>query len=320
MAGSRSPWRALRPVFLAGAATLTWLTFSASAASADTLQDATSLLGGVTGSVSSVAEELPLSVASLADAAPAASEPAPDTSPGLLQPVAGEVSGLADQVISAVPVVGDVIPSGTVSVIALPVAESVDAATAVAVEAVVPSVTEALPALEPVLQPVADLAADTSVLPLPEISLAVPVNEVPAGAASDAVAVPATLDGPATPTESALSGAARSGTPEVAESHAAPAGQVLVTTAYMPLQTAVVQPDSAEKQPGTADPSPAPSQAPPPPGSGTGSSVTSAAGSGTAAWLSTFNLTLPPNGIVLAGEFSEHTPAPVSFDPGSSPD
>jgi len=319
MAGSRSPWRALRPVFLAGAATLTWLTFSASAASADTLQDATSLLGGVTGSVSSVAEELPLSAASLAGAAPAVSAPVPDTSSGLLQPVAGEVSGLADQVISAVPVVGAVIPSGTVSAIAVPVAESVDSATAVAVEAVVPSVTEALPVLEPVLQPVADLAADTSVLPLPELPLAVPDDAVPAGAVPD-VAVPATLNVSATPTEAVLSEAARTGTLEVAESNAAPAGQVLVTTAYVPLQTAVVLPNSAEEQPGTADPSPAPSQAPPPPGSGTGSSATSAAGSGTAAWLSPFNLTLPPTGIVLAGEFSEHAPAPVSFDPGSSPD
>jgi hypothetical protein len=308
-------------VFLAGAATLTWLTFSASAASADTLQDATSLLGGVTGSVSSVTEELPLPVAGLAaDAAPAVSAPVPNTSPDLLQPVAGEVSGLADQVISSVPVVGDVIPSGTISVIAVPVAESVDVATAAAVEAVAPSVTEVLPVLEPVLQPVADLAADTSVLPLPELPLAVPDNDVPAGAVPDAVAVPATLNVSATPTEAALSGAARTGALEVAESNAAPAGQVLVTAAYVPLQTAVVLPDSAEEQPGTADPSPAPSQAPPPPGSGTGSSVTSAAGSGTAAWLSPFNLTLPATGIVLAGEFSEHAPAPVSFDPGSSPD
>ena len=319
MARSRSPWRALRPVFLAGAATLTWLTFSASAASADTLQDATSLLGGVTGSVSSVAEELPLSVASLADAAPAVSAPVPNTSPGLLQPVAGEVSGLADQVISSVPVVGDVIPSGTISVIAVPVAESVDVATAAAVEVVAPSVTEVLPVLEPVLQPVADLAADTSVLPLPELSLAVPVNDVPAGAVPDA-AVPATLIVSATPTEAVLSETARTGTLEVAESKAVGVGQVLVTTAYVPLQTAVVLPDSAEEQPGTADPSPAPSQAPPPSGSGTGISVTSAAGSGTAAWLSPFNLALPPTGIVLAGEFSEHAPAPVSFDPGSSPD
>jgi hypothetical protein len=320
MAGSRSPWRALRPVFLAGAATLTWLTFSASAASAETLQDATSLLGGVTGSVSSVAEELPLSVASLADAAPAVSAPVPDTSSGLLQPVAGEVSGVADQVVSSAPVVGAVIPSGTVSVIAVPVAESVDVATAAAVGAVVPSVTEVLPVLEPVLRPVADVAADISVFPLPEVSLAVPVNDVPGGAVPDAAAVPATVNVSATPTEAVLSGAARTGTLAVEESNAAPAGQVLVTTAYVPLQTAVVLPDSAEEQPGTADPSPAPSQAPPPPGSGTGSSVTSAAGSGTAAWLSPFNLTLPPTGIVLAGEFSEHAPAPVSIDPGSSPD
>ncbi|OAE01141.1 hypothetical protein [Arthrobacter sp. OY3WO11] len=318
MAGNRSPWRALRPAFLAGAATLTWLTFSASAASADTLQDATSLLGGATSPLSSVAEELPLSAASLVDPAPATSAPAPDSSTGLLQPLAGEVSGLAEQIVSSVPVVNNVIPAGTVSVIAVPIAESVDVATAEAVEAVVAPVTEVLPVLEPVLQPVEDLISATPALP--ELPLAGPGVDVPSAAVPDAVnaLTPTSVAVATVPAETAK--IAATGIFEGPGTDTPSAGPVDVATAYVTLQTAVFQPGVTEEQPGTADPSPAPAQAPPAPGSGTGSSTTSAASSGAAAWLNPFDLNLPTTGVVLVGEFSEHAPAPVSFDPGSSPD
>lgn len=319
MAVSRLPWRAFRPVFLAGAAALTWLTFSASTASADTLQDATSLLGGVTTSVSSVAEELPLSTASLADPALATSSlPAPDSSEGLLQPLAGEVSGIADQIVSSVPVVSNVIPAGTVSVIAVPIAESVDVAVAEAVEAVAPPVTEVLPVLEPVLQPVEELVSARPVLP--ELPVTVPAVEVPSEA------VPGAVDALA-PTNVAMATApavsaelAATGSFEVTGTGTSAAGPVDVATTHAALQTAVLVLDAAEELPVAADPSPAPAQAPPAPGSGTGSSTTSAPSSGAAAWLSPLDLNLPTTGVVLAGEFSEHAPAPVSFDPGSSPD
>ncbi|GAA3404880.1 hypothetical protein [Pseudarthrobacter polychromogenes] len=305
-------------MFLAGAATLTWLTFSASAASADTLQDATSLLGGVTGSVSSVAEELPLSVASLADPAPAASAPAPDSSTGLLQPLAGEVSGLADQIVSSVPFVNNVIPAGTVSVIAVPVAESVDVAVAEAVEAVIQPVTEILPVLEPALQPVEDLVSAGP--GLPELPVAVPDDMAPSAAVPGPIqALAPTSVAVATP-PAASAEPASTGIFEVPGTGTPAAGPVDVATTYVALQTAVLVPNVSEGQPGAADPSTAPAQAPPAPGSATGSSTTSAASSGAAAWLSPFDLNLPTTGVVLAGEFSEHAPAPVSFDPGSSPD
>ncbi|MFM9272660.1 hypothetical protein [Pseudarthrobacter sp. NKDBFgelt] len=318
MAGSRSPWRALRPVFLAGAATLTWLTFSASAASADTLQDATSLLGGVTGSVSSVAEELPLSVASLADPAPAASAPAPDSSTGLLQPLAGEVSGLADQIVSSVPFVNNVIPAGTVSVVAVPVAESVDMAVTEAVEAVIQPVTEILPVLEPALQPVEDLVSAGPGLPEPPV--AVPDDMAPSAAVPGAIQALAPTSVAVATAPAASAEPASTGIFEVPGTGTPAAGPVDVATTYVALQTAVLVPNVSEGQPGAADPSTAPAQAPPAPGSATGSSTTSAASSGAAAWLSPFDLNLPTTGGVLAGEFSEHAPAPVSFDPGSSPD
>jgi hypothetical protein len=47
MAGARSPWHALRPVFLAGAATFAWLTFSSSPASADLLPEPTPVVNEI---------------------------------------------------------------------------------------------------------------------------------------------------------------------------------------------------------------------------------------------------------------------------------
>ena len=306
MAGNRSPWRALRPVLLAGAATLTWLTFSTSTASADTLPDATSLLGGVTNSVSSVTEKLPAPAAT----APAAA-PAPVSSPGLLAPLVGEVSGLADQTVSSVPVVNHVVPAGTVSVISIPIAQAADTATA---EAVIPPVAEALPVLEPVLQPVADLVTGSAPVELPDLPLVGGDQESPAGAAT----VPAGADAApreTIPTPDTLA----SPFVEAAPASGAAPGGVALTKASAASWASSAGPDTTQEQP-TADPSPAPAQAPAVPASGTGSSAASAGSSSAAAWLSAFNFDPATPGAVRAGDSSEHAPAPVSFDPGSRPD
>lgn len=171
MAKARSSWRALRPVLLAGAATLSWLTFSSPAASADALSDTTSLLGGVTGSVSSMPDKL----AGPAPAAPA-TPPAAAPSTGLLQPVVGQLSGLADNIVSAVPVVNQVVPAGTVTAVSAPIAGVADGATAAVVDVVVPPIVDALPVLEPVLQPVFDL--ETGAAPLPVAVPDLPVVSV----------------------------------------------------------------------------------------------------------------------------------------------
>ena len=167
MAGAHSPWRALRPVLLAGAATLTWLTLSSSAASADTLPDATSLLGGTTASVAAVTD--------VVRAVPAAAAPAPapaDVPAGLLQPVAGSLAGPVDAAAASVPVVNQVVPAGVIEAVSAPVAEVVDSAVADAVSAVVPPVAETLPVLEPILLPVSELITDAAplVVPLPDVS------------------------------------------------------------------------------------------------------------------------------------------------------
>lgn len=306
MADSRSPWRALRPVFLAGAAALTWLTFSASTASAHTLSDATTLLGGVTDSVSSVTEKPPV--------APAPGPPTPVSSPGLLTPFVGEASGLADQLVHSVPVVNQVVPAGAVSVISIPIAHAADAAAAEVAEAVVPPVAEALPVLEPVLQPVSDLVTGSAPLPigLPDLPLVSGDGESPASAGT----VPAGTGGEAVSTAPAsanpfVEAASATGAP--------PLGGIALAQASAASWASFFGPDSAQGR-ATADPSPAPARAPAAPASGSGSSAASGGSSGAAAWLTPFNFDLSTPGAVRPGDIPEHAPAPVSFDPGSRPD
>jgi hypothetical protein len=319
MASAVSPWRALRPVLLAGAATLTWLTFSSPAASADALSDTSSLLGSATSSVSSVTDKL----AGTAPNAPARTTPAPSPAavppPGLLQPVVGQVSNIADNIVAVVPVVNQVVPAGTVTSIAAPIPQLADGTTAAVVEVVVPPVAEALPVLEPVLDPVSDLVTGAAPLPveLPELAPAPVAKEVPPAAAGlvPTEASPSAEQAGAdalTPSESSVA--------EALHTAAALQGSVVLAGTSAPLGAAISAPDSSNEQPGTADPSPAPAQAPAAPGSGTGSGAASAGSPGSAAFLGPFAFVLPLPGALCAGETPEHAPAPVSFDPGSSPD
>ena len=313
MADSRSPWRALRPAFLAGAATLTWLTFSASGASADTFTDATSLLGGVTSSISSVTDKLPVSAAVASEAAPESSAQAQVSTPDLFEPLVGDFSERADHVGSSLPLVTHVVPAGPVSVLADPIAQFADAATAEVVNVAVPPVAEALPVLDPVLQPVGDVVTGDVVLPLPAPLEKAPVV-VPAEAVTAAMEAAVAAEPAATAAMNVVSGLAA-----IAESRVSGTAVILAELPE-PRPAAPVAPDFAEEQSGTVEPSPAPAQVPSAPVSGTGSSVSSAASSGAAAWLNHFTFNPPMTGSVSAGETSEHATAPVSFDPGSSPD
>ena len=316
MANAVSPWRALRPVLLAGAATLTWLTFSSPAASADALSDTTSLLGGVTSSVSSVTDKL-------TGPAPTTPAPAPSSAAappaGLLEPVVGQVSGLADNIVSVVPVVNQVVPAGTVTAVAAPIAQVADGATAGVVEVLVPPVTETLPVLEPVLQPVSDLVTGTEPLPveLPELPLEAAYEDGPPAAAA---VVPAEASGAVQQAPAENLAAVESSIINAPDSATSPQGAVALAGTSSPHSAAISASDSSDEQPGTADPSPAPAQAPAAPGSGTGSGAAPAGSPGSAAFLSPFNFDLPLSGAVCAGETPENAPAPVSFDPGSSPD
>ena len=320
--------RALRPALLAGAAAVTWLTLSSTAASADTGPDSSSLLGGVTSSVSSLTHDLTDAVSP----APLGSPAGPSATPGLLQPVVTQVSGPADNLIASVPVVDQVVPAGTVSTVSTPLLEVADGVTAGVVQVVVDPAADAVPVLEPVLQPVSDLLTGAAPLPVPlpeqpaefqqpikAVQAELPAAETPAPAGAPAAAEASTdVPQPATETDqdalaSADASSAGSGLPEAGGA---------ARLAGMP----VVQPDMSglgdpvADEPFPADPTPLPANAPAAPGSGTGSGGSSGSTSGAAAWLSPFGFDFEPTGILLAGDMSEHAPAPVSFDPGSSPD
>lgn len=312
MARGLSPWRALRPALLAGAATLTWLTLSTTAATADS-PDSGSLLGGVTSSVSSLTAPLDSALPSLPDVAASAPQSAPPSGPP--QPVVGALADTTDQLVTAVPVVNEVVPAGTVSAIAVPVAVVVDDAAAELVETVAPPLVEAVPVLEPVVQPISDLVTGAAHLPvtLPSVldsgsvvtDSAGVLDEAPAEVAGSADGVPT-----ATVSEQVLwaTGASAGG-------FGAPPVALAGTSGSLGMPATAL--GSAEPAlPLAGDPTPTPSG----PTLGAGSGASPSGPPGSAAWLNELDLDLPLPGSFPVSGSSVHAPSPVSFDPGSSPD
>ena len=308
MAKGLLPWRALRPVLLAGAATLTWLTLSSTSATADPA-DSGSLLGGVTASVSSLAAPVTSTLPSLSDVAPPT--PSASTPSGLLQPAVGTLTGTADQVVAAVPVVNTVVPAGTVSAVAVPVAVVADDAAAGVVETLAPPLVEAVPVLEPVVQPLSDLVTGASPLP---------------------VTLPSLPDGESLPADSA---SVLAGSPSMEHvfadvATATGATQLLgvagVNAGGSPGPAALAGTSVSPAALRSADPAPPMTDDPSPyaalggPSSGAGSGASPSGPSGSAAWLNDVDLELLVPGTFPASGSSEHAPSPVSFDPGSSPD
>ncbi|MGO4236583.1 hypothetical protein [Pseudarthrobacter sp. YAF2] len=317
-----SPWRAMRPALLAGAAAVMWLTLSSTAASADAGPDSSSLPGGATGTVLSLANSLSDTVSP----PPAGSAAGVTAAPGLAQPVAARISGLADNAIAGVPVLAQVVPPGTVSTVSAPLADVADAATARAVQVVVAPAAEAVPVLEPVLQPVSDLLTGATPVTLPALPVDALPGDLPALVIPDpGVAPPASLETPAAALETASepgpdSGALLDelGVGDVARLQTAGQAALASMSGHPSVVPASADPDSGQSLP--IDPAQLPDQVPSVPASGTGSGGSSGGPSGAAAWLSPFDFGFEHPGAVLAGEASGHIPAPVSFDPGSSPD
>ncbi|UKA76600.1 hypothetical protein [Arthrobacter sp. FW306-07-I] len=325
MAHMSSPWRALRPALLAGAAAVTWLTLSSTAASADAGPDSSSLIGGVTSSVSSLTHDL----ADAASPAPLSSPAGPAATPGLLQPMVTQVSGLADNLIASVPAVDQVLPAGTVSTVSAPLVDVADGVTSGVVQVVVEPAAEAVPALEPVLQPVSDLLTGAAPLPVPlpqqGVELQQPLEAVQAGPPATETPAPAAAEASAGALQAAtdvdqdalaLADASSAASGAIPEARGA-AG--LAGTSVLQSEIAGLG-DSVADEPLPVGPAPLTANVPAAPGSGTGSGTSSGGPSSAAAWLSTFDVDFILPCAVLAGDTSEHLPAPVSFDPGSSPD
>ena len=317
MARMSSPWHALRPVLLAGAAAVTWLALSSTPATADATPDSSSLLGGATSPVSSLTQDLAASPVSLVHAGSTGS-------PGLLQPAVAPVSGVADNLIAAVPVVDHVVPAGTASAVSAPLVDLADKVTAGVAQEVVAPAAAAVPVLEPALQPVADLLTGTAPLPVPPLEAVqtdLPAVAIPAPAQDQASSAEESPDARQTTPES---GQAVEALSTAATAQGSAGVEViglggLANTAAPQLGVSGTA-GSVTEQPLTVDIAPPPAQAPAAPASGTGSGGSSGGTPGAAAWLNPFYFDFDGTRAVRADLSPAHVPSPVSFDPGSSPD
>ncbi|MFF1384926.1 hypothetical protein ACFVWT_15310 [Arthrobacter sp. NPDC058288] len=325
------PWRALRPLLLAGAAATAWLTLSAPGASADTASDSASLLGNVNSSVSSVADAamnpvedvLAAAAPSIlangpADAAVLPAQPSPAEPGGLLRPLTGAATGTLDHLLETAPAVNQIVPSGTGGAVTAPVTAAADGIVTAIAEEVLPIASDVLPGLDPVVGPVGDLL--TGVDSVPGSDVLIPDLPVPDAAAPDDASTnmvtpidlpPVSADAssardlPAAPGIS-TSVMSKPAAPFQAHGHG--------TMQSVPVQAGVVE------DPLPHDGPPNPATLPAVPGSGSGSSQSQSSGASGAAWLAAFHLDVPPTGVLPVSGPLQSAPAPVSFDPGSSPD
>lgn len=318
----RLSWRALRPLLFAGAAATAWLTLSAPGASADAASDPGSLLGNVSSSASSVTEAAvrPVAGALAATApsvAPSAAEavdatlsgqPSTTEHAGLLSPITGPATGTVDQLIEAVPLVNTVVPSGSVGTITAPVVEAADGIVVEIAQQALPATSDALPALDPAVDPVGELLTSVELLPdngaalLPAVPAASAWEGGTAGDVTPSLVVPVSAG------------------PESSRELSADPAKSAVVSASKDSRTLPTPHAASLEAPLPANETPYPAALPAVPGSGSGSSQSSGSGAGGAAWLSDFHMDVPLNQAVAVSAHPQTSPAPVSFDPGSSPD
>lgn len=340
-------WAFLRPVLLAAAAATSWIVFSALGASADSGSSHSSpagksLVGTVGSSLNAVTshatgqakdvlapvkaavngglvESPSSSVASLV--------PAPS-----LAPVVHEVAGLADDVAQNVPVVKELVPAGTVSAVTNPVVRTVDGAANSAVGTVAHVAETVLEPLDPVLAPV------TGTVPVPVITPELPTLPAIPPAAQPVVADPATsspqpsalpaVDGASQYDVSPDAGTAQesaASVPAMADSTVELPGPASAhgSSLFRGLPVQLPAPSAASPE-NPAAPAPFESPAEPLPGAPATTTGGAGASNGNApvqpAWVDAHHFFLPEPGSARIQGSLLNSPAPVSFDPGSSPD
>jgi hypothetical protein len=205
-----------------------------------------------------------------------------------------------DQLIASVPVVNQVVPAEPVATVVSPVVNVAEEVANGLAEPLLPPVAETLPVLDNVL-PITGL--------IPDIAGEPPVPAAPAASLG-------LVGGQLVPPESAeitdSSVTVSWGFPTL-NSWSMPARTWLaVTSAEAPAGGDPVPFDGDSEPPG-------PQSVPGVPGSGSGSGE-SPGSSGAAGCLPGSFFALPQLAAVPAFDHSQHAPAPVSFDPGSSPD
>ncbi|WP_306898230.1 hypothetical protein [Arthrobacter sp. B1I2] len=258
--------------------------------------------------------------------APASTVPTLVTVPSL-RPVVEDASALADHVVQAVPVINQVVPGGTVAAVVDPVVGTVDGVADSALGTVVPLASRALEPLDPVLEPIISAAPLPVTVPEVEPDAALPavtdvIDSTVSGAAS-AATVPAVTElqqlgdpAAAQPGEAAAdtagAGSARALSSKTLHGKEPACDARMDSEAALPL----LSESSPEDAPvhGSSDALPAT------PGATTGGSSSSSGGSAMPAWLSPQHFVVPAAGTAAVQGSLLATPAPVSFDPGSSPD
>jgi len=340
-------WAFLRPLLLAAAAATSWIVFSALGASADSgsshsspagkslVSTVGSSLNAVTSHATGQAKDVlaPVKAAvngGLADSpssSVASLVPAPS-----LTPVVHEVAGLADEVVQNVPVVKEVVPAGTVSAVTNPVVRTVDGAANSAVGTVTNVAATVLEPLDPVLAPVTGAVQVPVATPeLPTLPAVPPADQPDAAAPATSSPQPSALpavDGTSpydvspdagTAQESAASVPAMADSPVELSGPASAHRSVLFRG--LPVQLPAPSAATSENPAG-----PAPFEAPAGPLPVAPATTTGGAGASNGngpvqpAWVEAHHFSLPAPGSARIQGILLHAPAPVSFDPGSSPD
>lgn len=345
---SWSVLRPLRPVFLAGAAALAWLAFSAPAADANNPHDQSSLLGGMASTVSSVGNGAGNGLGNAAGGASAALVPGPAAIPSepvnagpvdagpvaapvvapetLVAPVVAGITGPVDTFLAEQPV-SDILPSEPAAVVADPVVAVADTAVADITDTIVQSVTDTLPVDLPV-ESISDVPTGTPPLIPPVVTPITDVLDV-----VDVVVAPADQAPPlAAPAKASV---ARTSGADVGTAYSPGASLLALTAASESPSPHLANSGSSSPadSPGSSSPalpagggSPAgggtqtPEALLPASPSGSGSGQSSGSPAASAAWLSSPFEYLPLAGIVPVSGPLQHIPSPVAIDPGSSPD
>ncbi|MHC6229226.1 hypothetical protein ACX5I6_05685 [Arthrobacter sp. MMS24-T111] len=332
----------LRPLLLALAATAAWVALSAGGASADSGADDSDSRHSLVGSLSSSLRSATTNVAHQAkgalepveasikggpDHAPVSSVPALIPAPSL-GPAVKDVTGLADQVVQAVPVANRVVPAGTVGMVVDPVAGTVDTVVDRTVKTVAPVAGAVLEPLDPVVEPVIDA------VPLPGVNPNEPDAVLPAVTdAIDFVAPDPASDTTATVTGVPQAGQAADASVTATNTDAAGTTPGRATMSHRDAlpgagQACDTRMKSVANVPALAEAGPdhapihEPSDAlPGMPGATTGG-ISSSGFNGPAvpAWLNAHHFHVPAAGTAAIEGRLLAAPAPVSFDPGSSPD
>lgn len=311
-------WAFLRPLLLALVAAGSWIALSAAGASADSSASSYPLPGAVQSAVvpapttdtrpaKDILEPVEAVLGGNLASAPASTTLTPVTTSAIHTAVE-EATGVVDQVVETVPVVGRMVPDGTVAAVADPAVGTADGLVRGAAGILIPLAGEVLEPLDPVLEPA------ISAVPLPAATpegarggTSSVVTEVPQVSGETAAHPAETPAG----TAGAMSAAAHvTGFDTLHRNGAA------CDAEQMPASAPAVMPVAG---PGNA-PVDAPQEPVIPAVTTGGSNPSGGHGSTMPAWLGACHFQIPPAGWAAAQARLLAVPAPVSFDPGSSPD